>query len=117
MTRVAICITLPTMDAKAIPRAALVTLRRPVLQNFPPGPERDRRLEWLARAVSGRQEAMRALMRLKHGLGSEGPASGMGERGEAESARQGHAVHQRRGHQAPEESERQMDKPVHGSAR
>jgi hypothetical protein len=31
------------------------------MANFAPGPERDKRLEWLARAVSGRQEAMRAL--------------------------------------------------------
>jgi hypothetical protein len=55
------------MDAKAIRRAALITLRRAICERFPPGPERDRRLEWLARAVSSRQEAMQALKLLAGG--------------------------------------------------
>jgi hypothetical protein len=38
-------------------RAAAITVRRAILENFPPGPERERRLEWLTRAVSSRQEA------------------------------------------------------------
>jgi hypothetical protein len=37
------------MDEKAIRRAALITLHRVILQNFPPGQERDRRLQWIAR--------------------------------------------------------------------
>jgi hypothetical protein len=49
------------MDEQALIRAAEITLRRVILANFPPGPERDSRLEWLAHAVSSRQEAMRAL--------------------------------------------------------
>jgi hypothetical protein len=56
---------LPRMDERALIRAAEITLRRAILQNFPPGPEPDRRLEWLARAVSSRQEAMQALRLLK----------------------------------------------------
>jgi len=53
------------MDERALIRAAEITLRRAILANFPPEPERDRRLEWLARAVSGRQEAWRALQLLE----------------------------------------------------
>jgi hypothetical protein len=34
-----------------------------------------------------------------------------------ESEQRGHEIHSRRGHRAPEESERQKDKPVHGSTR
>jgi hypothetical protein len=52
---------LPRMDERALIRAAQITLRRAILENFPPGPERENRLEWLARAVSSRQELMRAL--------------------------------------------------------
>jgi hypothetical protein len=37
----------------------VITLRRLILANFPPGPEREKRLEWLARAVSSRREALR----------------------------------------------------------
>jgi hypothetical protein len=59
------------MDEQALIRAAEITLRRMILQNFSPGSERHRRLEWLARAVSSRPEAWRALKLLKHGLGSE----------------------------------------------
>jgi hypothetical protein len=33
------------VDEKAIRRAALITLRRTILQNFPPGPEREKRLD------------------------------------------------------------------------
>jgi hypothetical protein len=36
------------MDEKAIRRAALITLRRAILQSFPPGAERRKRLRWLA---------------------------------------------------------------------
>jgi hypothetical protein len=50
---------------EGIRRAALITLRRAILQNVPPGPERERRLEWLARAESSRQEALQALRLLK----------------------------------------------------
>lgn len=34
-----------------------------------------------------------------------------------ESERHGHEIHSPRGHRAPEESERQKDRPVHGSTR
>jgi hypothetical protein len=64
VTPPAVSTALAGMDAKAIRRAAFITLRRAILQNFPPGPERDKRLEWLACAVSSRQEAMRALQLL-----------------------------------------------------
>jgi hypothetical protein len=47
------------------PDGAEITLRRLIMANFPPGPERDKRLEWLARGVSGRLEAMRALKLLE----------------------------------------------------
>jgi hypothetical protein len=56
---------LPRMDEQALIRAAQITLRQLILANFPPGPERDRRLEWLKRAASSRQEAMQALRLLK----------------------------------------------------
>jgi hypothetical protein len=36
---------LPRMDERALIRAAEITVRRLILANFPPGPERDRRLE------------------------------------------------------------------------
>jgi hypothetical protein len=36
------------MDAKAIRRAALVTLRRAICKRFPPGPERWAHLQWAA---------------------------------------------------------------------
>jgi hypothetical protein len=55
---------LPRMDEQALIRAAQITLRRAILENFPPGPERDKRLEWLACAVSSRQEAWRTLQLL-----------------------------------------------------
>jgi hypothetical protein len=63
---------LPRMDERALIRAAEITLRRVILANFPPGPEREKRLEWLARAMSSRQEGWRALQLLRHGFGSEG---------------------------------------------
>jgi hypothetical protein len=34
------------MDEKAIRRAALVTVRRAILERFPPGPERETWLRW-----------------------------------------------------------------------
>jgi hypothetical protein len=49
------------MDERALICAAQITLRRAILENFPPEPERDKRLEWLARAVSSRLDAWRAL--------------------------------------------------------
>jgi hypothetical protein len=36
------------MDEKAIRRAALVTLKRAILERFPPGPERRAWLRWAA---------------------------------------------------------------------
>ena len=39
------------MDERAIRRAALMTLRRAILERFPSGPEREKRLAWLAQAV------------------------------------------------------------------
>jgi hypothetical protein len=65
VTPAAAGITLAAWTRRQIRRAALITLSRAILENFPPGPERDRRLEWLARAVSSRQEAMQALRLLK----------------------------------------------------
>jgi hypothetical protein len=50
---------LARMDERALIRAAEITLRRAILANFPP--ERQRRLKWVDRAVSSRQEARRAL--------------------------------------------------------
>jgi len=35
------------MDAKAIRRAALITLRRAICERFPPGRERDAWLAWV----------------------------------------------------------------------
>jgi hypothetical protein len=43
---------LPRMDEQALIRAAQITLRRAILQNFPRGLERERRLECLAQAMS-----------------------------------------------------------------
>jgi hypothetical protein len=43
---------LPRMDEQALIRAALITLRRAILQNFPRGLERKKRLECLAQAMS-----------------------------------------------------------------
>jgi len=37
------------MDEKAIRRAALVTVRRAILERFPPGRERDAWLRWVER--------------------------------------------------------------------
>jgi hypothetical protein len=42
---------------------------------------------------------------------------GMDEHGEGKSRSHGEVIHQRRGHQAPEESERQKDERVHGSVK
>jgi hypothetical protein len=39
------------MDERALIRAAEITLRRAILLNFPPGPERDRRLAWWQRRL------------------------------------------------------------------
>jgi hypothetical protein len=55
------------MDEQALIRAAEITLRRMILANFPPGPERDRRLERLERAVSGRHEALQGHFRTLDG--------------------------------------------------
>jgi hypothetical protein len=38
-----------TVDARAIRRAALITLRRAICERFPPGRERDSWLPWAAR--------------------------------------------------------------------
>jgi hypothetical protein len=51
--------------AKRLIRAAHIALRRVILQNFPPGSERDKRLEWLAEVVLMRKAAMGALTPLK----------------------------------------------------
>jgi hypothetical protein len=37
----------PRMDERALIRAAEITLRRVILQNFPPGPERRAWLRWI----------------------------------------------------------------------
>jgi hypothetical protein len=101
------------MDERALICAAQITLRRAILERFPPGPERDKRLEWLARTVSGRQEAMRALMLLRQGSEAKGKRrgsearsphelidlvkrGGVMSRGERESASHGEAIHSRR---------------------
>jgi hypothetical protein len=39
------------MDEKAITRAALITVRRAILERFPPGPERTRWLRWAVHAA------------------------------------------------------------------
>jgi hypothetical protein len=46
------------MDEKAIRRAALITLPRAILKNFPPGPEREKRLERLRSKLHARMNAM-----------------------------------------------------------
>jgi hypothetical protein len=80
VTPPSICTPLATLDEQAIRRAALITLRRAILQNFPPGPERDERLEWLTRAVSSRQEAWRALkLGGSAGTPEDGKALGLAE--------------------------------------
>jgi len=53
------------MDARAIRGAAFITLRRAICQRFPPGPEREKRLAWLAEVLSMRKAAMGALKSLK----------------------------------------------------
>ena len=40
------------MDEARLIRAAQTTLRREVFKYFPPGPEREKRLNWLAEAVA-----------------------------------------------------------------
>jgi hypothetical protein len=37
--------------------AAQITLRRAILKNFPPGPEREQQLKWLAELVVARRPA------------------------------------------------------------
>jgi hypothetical protein len=39
-------------DEARIIRAAQITLRRAILKHFPPGPQREQRLHWLAEAVA-----------------------------------------------------------------
>ena len=40
------------MDEARRIRAAQTTLRREIFKHFPPGPEREKRLNWLAEAVA-----------------------------------------------------------------
>jgi len=40
------------MDEARRIRAAQTTLRREIFKHFPPGPERQKRLNWLAEAVA-----------------------------------------------------------------
>lgn len=40
------------IDAKAIRRAALITLRRAICERFPPGKEQTKWLRWIAAVVS-----------------------------------------------------------------
>jgi hypothetical protein len=40
------------MDEARLIRAAQITLRREIFRHFPPGPEREKRLNWLAEAVA-----------------------------------------------------------------
>jgi hypothetical protein len=40
------------MDEARLIRAAQITLRREIFKHFPPGPERERRLNWLAEALA-----------------------------------------------------------------
>ena len=42
------------MDEHALIRGAELTMRRAILENFPPGPEREKRLQWLAEVVASR---------------------------------------------------------------
>jgi hypothetical protein len=71
---------LPLMDARALIRAAEITLRRAILKNFPPGPEREKRLEWLAWAVSSRLEALRATRGASSMMTRAGTGSGRARR-------------------------------------
>jgi hypothetical protein len=43
------------MDEARLIRAAQITLRRPILERFPPGPERQKWLAWLDQVVFDRQ--------------------------------------------------------------
>ena len=40
------------MDEARLIRASKITLRREIFKRFPPGPEREKRLNWLAEAVA-----------------------------------------------------------------
>jgi len=40
------------MDDARLIRAAQITLRREIFKHFPPGPEREKRLNWIAEAVA-----------------------------------------------------------------
>ena len=40
------------MDEARLIRASQITLRREILKRFAPGPEREKRLHWLAEAVA-----------------------------------------------------------------
>jgi hypothetical protein len=40
------------VDEARLIRAAQMTLRRAIVKYFPPGPEREKRLNWLAEAVA-----------------------------------------------------------------
>jgi len=53
------------MDEQELIRAAEITIRRAILESFPPGSEREKRLECLAEAVSSRLEAMWTLRPLE----------------------------------------------------
>lgn len=44
------------MNEKAIGRAAFITLPRAILKNFLPGPEREKRLEWLRSKLHARMK-------------------------------------------------------------
>ena len=46
------------MDEKAIRKAALIPLPRAILENFPPGPEPEKRLEWLRSKLHARMKTM-----------------------------------------------------------
>jgi hypothetical protein len=46
------------MDEKAIRKAALISLPRAILENFVPGPEPEKRLEWLRSKLHARMKTM-----------------------------------------------------------
>jgi hypothetical protein len=52
VTAVADCTTLSRMDEARLIQAAQIKLRRATVKHFPPGPEREKRLNWLADAVA-----------------------------------------------------------------
>ena len=65
------------MDEARLIRASQITLRREIFKHFPAGPERDKRLNWLAEAVATAGSKLVPSSGLgwrRHGIGSQNHA-------------------------------------------